>query len=140
MSQPKYSWDTRWYRFKNKWTHFWNSFGFCAMLLFFWLLHILIFGWFQYLFYPKSYVIKARYILEDLDNKPGDRPNHEFWWNRHNCNAAKKAAAMNEPESYVQFTERVHPFFLDSDIFYVRSKGYKARWIDADEKVYPQSK
>lgn len=139
MSQ-KYPWDTRWYRFKNKYYHIWQTFAFCALLMLFWLLHILIFGWFQYLFYPKSYVIKARYILEDVTNDPGKEPNHPFWWTRGNCKAAKKAAAMNESESYVQFTERVHPFFLDTDIFYVRSKGYKARWINEEEKVYPQSK
>lgn len=139
MSQQKYPWDTRWYRFKNKCNHTWQNFAFCAVLMFFWLLHVLICGWFQYCFKPRMYIIKARDILEDITHKRNARQ-HDFWWSRYNCNAARKAAAMNDPESYVQFTERVHPFFLDSEIFYVKSKGYTARWINEDEKVYPQSK
>lgn len=132
-------WNTKWYRFKTKCKETWHSLAFCAILTLFWLLHVLIFGWFQYCFKPRMYIIKARYILDDIDHPKGAVA-HDFWWSRYHCEAAKKAAAMNEPESYVQFTERVHPFFLDSEIFYVKSKGYKARWINEKEKLYSQAK
>ena len=135
----RYFVGTPWERTKNKIKVAWFSFSFCALLMLFWLLHVLFFGWFQYCFKPRMYIIKARDILEDITHKRNARQ-HDFWWSRYNCNAARKAAAMNDPESYVQFTERVHPFFLDSEIFYVKSKGYTARWINEEEKLYPSAK
>ena len=139
MNRTEYFTGTTQQRLKGKLKAAWFSFSFCGLLLMFWLIHVLVLGWFQYCFKPRMYVIKARHILDDVSH-PNNVISHDFWYSRHHCNAAKKAAAMNDPESYVRFIERVHPFFLDNDLFYVKSKGYKARWSNDKEKLYPQAK
>jgi hypothetical protein len=120
-----------------RWLAAWHSWSFCFILLGFWLLHVLVLGWFSYLFRPETYLIRAGDILADIeiDDKTKGKV-HRLWWNRHNCAAARKAVALNTPDAPVRFTLRQHPFFLDSELLSVRSKGYNARWWDAREKDY----
>lgn len=99
-------------------------------MLFFWLTHILFIGWYRYLFCANGYLIKAKDIIEDVDSRNGK------WWNKHHCEIAKKAVAFNDPDDLVMFTWRTHPFFLDNDILYVKSKGFHARAWDHREKIY----
>jgi len=120
---------------KDRWIAYWHITCFMTLLTGVWLSHVLIFGWYQYLFCARGYVIKSGSILEDLEIKPNYR-----WWNKHDCAAAKKAASLNHPEDYVIFTWRVHPFFLDSEFLYVSSKGYNARIFDEREKIYAKRK
>lgn len=110
---------------------------FLVMLFGYWLLHILLIGWISYLFFPKTYIIRAGNISEDLERSAFNNHLHQFWWNRFNCDAAVKAICLNDSNNIVRFTERTHPFFLDSTVFYVNSPGYRARWIDDKEKIYP---
>ena len=139
MDRTTYFTGTPKKRLKAKLQAAWFSFSFCSLFLLFWLLHVLVLGWFQYCFKPRMYVIKAGDILKDVEH-PHGAVAHDFWWSRHHVEAAKKAAAMNEPENYIRFIERTHPFYLDNDLFYVKSKGYKARWFQGTEKLYPQTK
>ena len=100
-------------------------------------MHVLVLGWFSYLFRPETYLIRAGDILEDLDeSKQNHGKAHRFWWNRYHCNAARKAARLNASDVIVRFTLRQHPLFLDNEILTVRSKGYNARWWDDREKDY----
>jgi hypothetical protein len=114
-----------------------QSFGFCVLLISYWLLHVLVLGWFTYLFYPETYIIRAGDILADLERDDASKgPAHRLWWNKHNCAAARKAATSNAPDAIVRFTMRQHPVFLDNGLLSVRSPGYNARWWDAREKDY----
>lgn len=104
--------------------------GFLFQLTSLWLIHVLFLGWFSYLFRAKGYLIEARDIDEDLEE------NNSKWWNKYHCDAARKAAAMNDAKDLVMFTWRVHPFFLANDIMYIKSKGYSARIWNEREKIY----
>lgn len=126
----KKPWDAKRYRLKAKWDETLHSFTFCGLLLGIWLLHIFALGWFQYFFKPEGYLIKAKHILEDLD-QPASR-----WWNKYHCDLARKAVEFNDPDDYVMFTWRKHPFFLDNEYLYVQSKGLRARVWDHREKIY----
>lgn len=126
---------TRFEKFKGKTKYYLTVGSFAVAFLLFWLLHILFLGWFFYLFKPEAYAIKAGKIIED-QNRDNGRRTHKFWWNRHWCAAGKIAALNNDTEDYVVFTLRTHPFYLNSDFMYVTSKGYKARWLSDEEKIY----
>ena len=129
----KRKWDMRWFEFKSNC----HATSFIIMFMGYWLFYVLFIGWRHYLFKPSSYVIKAGDIVADIDNhsSPYTRQ-HRLWWNKHNCAAACAAAIANESYDLVRFTERVHPLFLDQDILYVSSKGYKARYINDQVKLY----
>ncbi len=103
---------------------------FMSVLTVIWLLHVLVMGWFSYFFMADGYIIRAGDIAEDVENR-GTK-----WWNKYHCEAALKAATMNNPDDLVMFTWRTHPFFLDNDILYIQSKGYAARVWDEREKIY----
>lgn len=101
----------------------------CA-LLFFWLIHVMFIGWFCYYFRPTGYLIRVGDIEEDMEIR-GSR-----WWNKYHCELAHKVVKMNDPDELAMFTWRTHPFFLDNDILYVKSKGLRARVWDEREKIY----
>lgn len=119
-----------------RWLAAWHSWSFCFILLGYWLLHILVLGWFSYLFKPETYLIRAGDILDDINADRRNCKAHHLWWNKYHCEAAHKAVTLNEPDAIVRFTLRQHPFFLDNEILSVRSKGYNARWWDDREKNY----
>lgn len=104
--------------------------GFVTLLLLIWLVHALLVGWYQYFFKAEGYLIKAGDIAEDLDN------NNYKWWARDHCEAATKAALLNDPDELVLFTWRVHPLYLDNDILYIKSKNYSAKISKEKEKIY----
>ncbi|ABY63186.1 hypothetical protein ST201phi2-1p361 [Pseudomonas phage 201phi2-1] len=115
---------------KDRWIAYWHITTFLAILMGAWLLHVLFFGWYYWLFKGKGYLIRASDIEEDLE------VNNSKWWNKYDVAAAKKAAALNDPDSLVLFTWRVHPLFMATDMLYIQSKGYAARIWDEREKIY----
>lgn len=132
---PKYK--HTWYARKQAIKLWFSGMAFVGLLLAYWLLHVLFLGWFTYLFFPETYIIRSGDILEDLERDDAARgPAHRLWWNKHNCAAARKAASLNAPDAIVRFTTRQHPWFLDNELLSVRSPGYNARWWDAREKDY----
>lgn len=120
----KRNWATRKFLIKENF----NVFCCCVIFLAYWLYFILFVGWREYLFKPVTYVICARDILLDIQQQQerGQKA-HRFWWSRINCNAARDAASLNEPDAIVKFTLRTHPIFLDNEILTVRSHGYNRR-------------
>ena len=139
LKKDNYGRNIKLEKFKGKLRAAWYSFGFCALFFTFWLLHVLILGWFQYLFMPKAYVIRSRHIPRDLTFEK-DIERHDFWWGKYNIEAALKAHALNDLDDMIVFTERVHPFYLDNTFFYVKSKNYNARWLNEEEIFYPRAK
>ena len=105
------------------------SWLFVLAIIFAWLAHVLFYGWWAYYFKPKGYLIRVGDILEDLET-------NGRWWNKHHDALARKVVKMNDPDRIAVFTWRVHPFFLDNDILYVKSKGITARVWDEREKIY----
>lgn len=109
---------------------------FITMLLLFWLAHVLFFGWFNYLFNPKMYVIRAGLVNADMEHDRKGTP----WWNRHDCDAARYAAMVNDPDTLLTFVWRTHPLFLDNEYMYVNSPNWKARIWNERTKVYQPAK
>lgn len=102
---------------------------FVIALTFIWLLHVLFYGWYAYCFKPKGYLIRVGDILDDLET-------NGKWWNKHHDALARKVVKMNDPDEMALFTWRVHPYYMDNDILYVKSKGITARVHDEYEKIY----
>lgn len=114
----------------------------CALFLGIWLVWILFMGWFRYLFYPTSYIVRAGDIIADM--QPDETRSNSFrrtsiWHDRYHCEGGQQAAALNDPDDMVMFVVREHPFFMDNEILYVKSPGYKARHFQDKVKVYRQS-
>lgn len=109
---------------------------FCTLIIFYWMLYILVIGWFSYLFFPKTYVIRAGLIKEDINKKDAVATP---WWHRYECKAAKLASSLNNPNDIVRFTWRKHPIFLDNEFMYVKSKGYNVRVWNSRIKNYRKS-
>lgn len=105
---------------------------FFALLMGYWLLHILVLGWFKYLFCSRTYIIRAGDILKDVEGRGPNNP----WWNTHEVAAASEAAMYNDEHAIIRFTWRTHPFFLDNEFMYVYSKNYKVRVWDHRKKIY----
>ncbi len=114
----------------------------CVFFIGVWLIWILFIGWFRYLFYPTSYAIRAGDIIEDMQPDV-TRLNrfswYSIWHDKYHCEGGHQAAALNKPDALVLFVVRDHPFFMDNEILYVKSAGYKARHFQDKVKVYRQS-
>lgn len=115
----------------------WYSAYVCVMILGFWIYHILLRGWFMYLFQPEGYLIRADNI-QDLKSNFNFKPEWgpKILWNEDALEALVKAAEVCHPDELVRLTVRTHPFWLDNTIAYVSSKSYKAKWRLGEEKIY----
>lgn len=127
----KTNWRYQLIRYRDRFLYHFHTPIFITMMLLFWLLHIVLLGWIQYLFYPKMYVIRVGDIVEDVNNSDSN-----IWWNRHDCATALKVAEINDPDSLATFTWRVHPFFLDNEYLYVNTQNWKGRVWDDRVKIY----
>lgn len=102
------------------------EYAYCLIIMIVWFFHVIIFGWFNYLFKPKGWKGKVRDIrTEYLDHQ----------YNKWHCIAIQKVIDLHNPQDEVMFVKRVHPWFLDNEFLYVYSPRYKARIWDNREKL-----